>query len=336
MKLINELNSSDLVNEELAKYFNFEECFSKFIVAFNKKEIRMKNKKLEKILYKFNFSFNHNKIGNFCQSKIIVIDKIQGNDNKEYYLVCFDYKLIIINRNKDEAYFNEFLSNNIDSKKYFLMNYNEENNNLTQEIFNFSVEFQMENFRYQCFWNKVMKCLSGFLIREGYKNSLKEHKQNKNKKEEFDISNHNYIKIREIYKESSKIDLIYYIPKAAIFSLQKVDDYFQTDLEERYVNINFPFIIRYYGCVEIDNSKYNLFEYIEGISLNKYSKNKLKAEEAVEIIFEVILAIQYLHSKELVYQSINADDIIINEEKDAIITNILGLTKITNMKTNTK
>lgn len=62
-----------------------------------------------------------------------------------------------------------------------------------------------------------------------------------------------------------------------------------------------------------------VMEYLPGGTLNDYIKEKggkLREEEARSIIQQVIQAIEYCHSKNIVHRDIKLDNILLNEKGD--------------------
>lgn len=101
--------------------------------------------------------------------------------------------------------------------------------------------------------------------------------------------------------------------------------------EENYLRLNqeqYPFIPRYYGYFEIYNEKYLLIEYIEGKSLDKYELELLTLQDKYNMIFGLILTIKFLHSLGYVYRDLKLDNIIINQNKEAILIDFDRLIKV--------
>ncbi|KAK8841492.1 camp-dependent protein kinase catalytic subunit [Tritrichomonas musculus] len=83
---------------------------------------------------------------------------------------------------------------------------------------------------------------------------------------------------------------------------------------ENYVHLSkgeYPFISRYFGYFDNYNEKCLFIEYIEGRSLDRYDLKLLSLDD--------LLTIRYLHSQRYIYRDMKYDNIIINENKDAIL-----------------
>lgn len=155
------------------------------------KKIDTENKFFHNILYNLHFYYwIDNQIEkNILQlqnnSKIIIIDEYQEGENI-YYIVCFDYNLIICNQAQES---NLLLKHN-DSKHYFLKNQLLFGSNsfladsiFMHEIKNFSSKFQIINREFIAFWKSIVNCISGFLIKKAYDNSKSNDKFNESKKQ---------------------------------------------------------------------------------------------------------------------------------------------------------
>lgn len=71
--------------------------------------------------------------------------------------------------------------------------------------------------------------------------------------------------------------------------------------QKNYSKIQFSLIVRYYGYIEkVDKQKYLLLEYVDGHSLDGFDTSKLNYKEKLNIIFELMLTIQYIHSNEFI------------------------------------
>ena len=312
------------------------------------KSIDISNKYLKETLYKFGFIFYQDilqpekEVKQFVNKyKILIIDECMENGNK-YYVICFDYTLIILPQEdkaddsilpqKDEtddlilpSIFTRFENND----KYYKLNCNIRNENFFNDIKTFSEKFQILNENMQHFWSTVVNCLSGFLIKKGYQNSQNRHEKINEKFVEYEEKNSNfenksYIELRNIGHGSGGIvKLIYHISKEEIFAL-KMPNAESQHLNERersnYLNIRHPFIVPYIGYIKFaNNPKYLLLEYVEGETLDKYDLSLLNDQEKFIIILELLLSIHYLHSHNYIHRDLRLCNIMINQNKDAIL-----------------
>ena len=81
-------------------------------------------------------------------------------------------------------------------------------------------------------------------------------------------------------------------------------------------------VISAYDVVDEDNMHYIVMEYIEGITLNKYikQKGKLSNEETINISIQVAKGIQAAHKKGIIHRDIKPQNIVINDKGIAKIT----------------
>lgn len=330
-----------------------------FQVLFNKGDIKVKKECLQNIISKFHiFLWKNDQIDEIAllsdNSKIIIIDEYH-NDNFNYLFICFDYNLIIINQNcenkPDDSVISKFISNFKNSRKIYLKNTlfctqnNSDNDIFLKEIKSFSNEFSISNDKFASFWMAAVDSLSGFLIKKSYDFNLKKSddrnsfKKFNSNQEKIETTKMNYIKLREIGQGSScTVDLIYCIEKEEIFAL-KIPKEGKDDLIERervnYSKIECPYTVQYYGYIEIDGKKCLILEYVEGRTLSSYDLTQLNENEKIDIIFELILTIQYIHSQEFIYRDLHFDNVFINDNKDAILIDFDRLINI-NDKSNKK
>lgn len=104
-----------------------QKSFNEFQNLFNNKDLRMKNKHLQAILYKMEFLFLPNNVNDLlqkypqCESKIFIIDEYRDENESKYLFVCFDSKLIILSFENSFQCLNNFLSKHDEyPEKYFL------------------------------------------------------------------------------------------------------------------------------------------------------------------------------------------------------------------------
>lgn len=86
-----------------------------------------------------------------------------------------------------------------------------------------------------------------------------------------------------------------------------------------YLSVLYPYIVPYFGYIELKEKKLILLEYVEGQTLLDYVLTKLSTRDKYSIIFEMLLTIRYLHSKEFIYRDLKLNNIIINQGKDEVL-----------------
>lgn len=219
------------------------------------------------------------------------------------------------------------------------------NSSLDDSIFLYEIQkssdaFQIINKELISFWNIIVNCLSGFLIRKGYENR-KINIELDEISEKIDKSNMCYISLREIGRGSSaSVELIYYIKMERIFALKiPFNDIIEQIEKERKNHLKFqiPFIVHYYGYFELNSSQrhviYLIIEFIDGQTLDKYDLTKLNQYEKVNIVFSLLLTIKYIHSKKCVYRDLHLNNIIIDKNKEMKLIDLDRLIKIDEQET---
>ncbi|KAK8894352.1 hypothetical protein M9Y10_022787 [Tritrichomonas musculus] len=214
--------------------------FQKLLKSGN---IHTSNKYLKKTLEKFDIIYYEDieyveeKVKQYQNnSGIVIIDEIIQYSIK-YYVVCFNYKLIIfpMKDKTESSTLSTIFSESSLFDKYFIQGCSNQddtdstNINFFNEIRNFSQEFVITDSNLQHFWKKIVNCVSGFLIKKGYQNSRNKHDEyHKISKEKFveykekeNLSNKSYIEIRIIGRGNGcKVKLIYHIHKEEIFAMK--------------------------------------------------------------------------------------------------------------------
>lgn len=330
--------------------FLMEISFTEFQNNYANHLIKLNNQNLQNIFYKFKYLFYNNVneidttiIDTHNKSKIIVIDEYLERDNSKYFFVCFEYYFLII---KNDI---SFISKHNDSNIYNLKQspISQKGCKTDDEIFlyeitNFSKEFSFVEIDIKSFWSKIVNCICGYLIKKSYQNSIINHiekpiKRTENQQERTDILYSDCIKLRNLGSGSGGyVELIYYIPEEKLFALKNPNcDEIELIERERqnYLDIYYPFITNYYGYIEKNGSKRLLIEYIDGKTLDKIDTKKLTEKERYNIIFELMLTIQYLHSKEYIYRDLRLQNIMIDQNNDAVLIDFDRLIKFKDQKT---
>lgn len=197
-----------------------------FSELIKKNKIVIQNTYLREIILKFNLTIYQNIhqieeviLQNQNFSKIIIIDEYQN-----YFILCFNSKIILIKRNPNDetektilqnflmkySTFNQYFIQNVDISKPKSLT----ENNFLIEIQNFEKELdrikicnsKIYDFNINDIWSMITRSLSGFLIKQGYENSLNNennydfgqineyHEQYKN------LKNKNFVEIRNLGK----------------------------------------------------------------------------------------------------------------------------------------
>lgn len=83
-------------------------------------------------------------------------------------------------------------------------------------------------------------------------------------------------------------------------------------------NINHPNIVKLYEIDEINNYPYIIMEYINGLSIKKYLKNKknLNFNEILKIIISICKGLEAAHRKGAIHENLNLNNIILPYNKN--------------------
>jgi hypothetical protein len=117
-----------------------------------------------------------------------------------------------------------------------------------------------------------------------------------------------------------------------VLSKQKLlgNNYIKYALTERNVlsGSHHPFIVQLNYAFQSKNHLYMILEYCPGGDLGKLLIRKGKLSEEVSRIYiaEILLAIQYLHKKEIIFRDLKPDNIVIDHEGHCKLTDF-GLSK---------
>ena len=186
----------------------------------------------------------------------------------------------------------------------------------------------------------IKSCISGYLIQEAYAKTNRNQKfiynQIKEKGLNIKPSEKNNFEIEEFDKDefinlnligsgsSSKVYLSYHIKKRKLFVIkvfkENNDDDYSKLIEreiENYQKIDFPLLPKFYGKIKNTNSF--VIQFIDGETLLDIEENKLNDDDAIFIIFELILIIEYLHENHFVYRDLKPNNVIIDENKNIYV-----------------
>lgn len=217
-----------------------ENLLSQFENYIKPQNIIFPNQYLEVLFYQFSFCFIKNKTQLYDEIlrlpnklKIIVIDEYKEG-SKSYLFICFDFNMLILNvdQNSIISFLNEFVLKFDNNEIYFLQdnpiakkNSNKiEDQYFSYELYNFSNEFmvlknkvRMSSIRIQALVKIMFRCMSGFLIKKGYKQlKMQKHDryfQSKEIHEKITPKKKCYITLRQLGRGYlASVDLIYYIP----------------------------------------------------------------------------------------------------------------------------
>jgi len=89
-----------------------------------------------------------------------------------------------------------------------------------------------------------------------------------------------------------------------------------------------PFIVRLNYAFQTKNKLYLILDYCPGGDLGKYLLRTGQLDENVARIYiaEIVLAIQYLHRREIIFRDLKPDNIVVDEDGHCKLTDF-GLSK---------
>ena len=117
-----------------------------------------------------------------------------------------------------------------------------------------------------------------------------------------------------------------------VLSKQKImgNNYIKYAMTERNVlsYIHHPFIVKLNYSFQTQKKLYLILEYCPGGDLGKLLQRKGKLDESVSKIYiaEIVLAIQYLHKREIIFRDLKPDNIVIDSDGHFKLTDF-GLSK---------
>lgn len=117
-----------------------------------------------------------------------------------------------------------------------------------------------------------------------------------------------------------------------VLSKQKImgNNYIKYAMTERNVlsYTHHPFIVNLNYAFQTKNKLYLILDYCPGGDLGKLLMRNRKLEESVAKIYiaEIVLAIQYLHRREIIFRDLKPDNIVIDSEGHCCLTDF-GLSK---------
>ncbi|KAK8834388.1 hypothetical protein M9Y10_019120 [Tritrichomonas musculus] len=299
----------------------------------------------------FTFENNQTTYQQMKDSKIVIINEYKGNDN-DYFIIGFKRTIINIKQNSINFLHSLFSHNEnlkicflSDFKKSFDDNIKNNNNNKIQyteinydskfedEITNFKeqIMFPLQNNLLKFKLKKIISCIAGYLIKNSYMKITEDrlhyfiiNEEKRSKENTF--SNDEFIFLSRIGSSfSSVIRLAYYIEKeelVAVKTLQSGITYSMDREIENYRNMDHPFIPRYYGTIEEGESNKSLvIEFINGHPLSDISKMKMKMkdEEKLIIIFDLLCIFSYLKLKKYIYRDLKPNNVILDNNNQIVL-----------------
>ncbi|KAK8854389.1 hypothetical protein M9Y10_016951 [Tritrichomonas musculus] len=191
-------------------------------------------------------------------------------------------------------------------------------------------------------WNYIQLCISGYLIKKGYEKSNKNRfESNAVQHIEMEWNEKEYVELRCIGSSSLfRVILIYSFKYEALYAIKKpnLNDDEHPKLNQReiknYLELNYPFFPKFYETDGNFNSI--IVEFINGHTLSDIQQLKLDENNKITIIFELVLAINHLHEKKFVYRDLKPNNVIIDQNKTAVLIDFDRMIKISSNDENDK
>lgn len=336
---------------------------NEFQLLLNDRSIEIENNNLDNAVRRISIHVftkdNITQIPSFFQqiskSKIIICDEYveeisECNFDFDFFLLCFDNRLLIIQQSEFQPLFGFF--SQVQSSSLFLFSeftrlkleqikfpvkISDKNENIFYtEIQSFSKSFLLK-FNKKCdnqkqilnFWNTIKEVISAYLIKKAYINSRFERKFLLDETKNIDcevmpsINEKDMITLRTLGDGSlSFVYLVYHIKKEKIFSLKVFsnESYNQRTFQREctnYLNIHHPLFPIFYGSGKYRAANCIVYEYIEGDTLKKATFSSRK--EKICFIFQLMIIFEYLHINGYIYRDLKPNNIIIDDNKTCFL-----------------
>lgn len=281
---------------------------------------------------------------------IIVFDMKNLQDSK-IFILCTDSIIIIISKHNIHL-LNEFLTKikqktkekNNQTKLVFLtekiakeLQISENEHNFSNlflfddiDIFESKLHFHSKDEKNEIFVQLIQSAVAHFILLKSYhQTQIFRH----NNDHTNDIkNNYDYNDFIFVRNEGISSNLYFNVNDHLLYILKSFNS---TDYESkrryereitcyRTIENKHPYISKYFGEFEYQQNKYIVIEYIEGQTLSMLksrNKNKLNLnfQEKIKIIIEIMLSVEYFHSKGIILRDLKWDNIIIDSNHDSFL-----------------
>ncbi|KAK8837057.1 hypothetical protein M9Y10_037106 [Tritrichomonas musculus] len=344
--IIENIQMTNISNEEDLLIIEFIKIIQnvKFNQTVNKFFEMPFNKFLGEVLSNYDFINVSKVFENIYTLKNIEISEIiMINSFGDHFIIGFEKTIIIVHKSKLSLLHQLFsyksklnISFLSQSKKEFdsFINIQYDESEIThvldEEISKFNSYFFINHIYISFFslWKAILPCISGYLIKKSYSklstNRIQAFYQSDNNSSSVDIKDDDiYIRLHNIgFGSYGTVSLNYYINKEELFAKKMFNyEYEGSKLYERevfnYSRIKHPLIPKFIG--KNDKKKMIAIEFINGHTLRNIIRIHLTNKDKFTIIFEIMLIIEYLHRNHFIYRVLKPNDIIIDENKDAVL-----------------
>lgn len=241
-------------------------------------------------------------------------------DNYSYFLIILDYHIIIIKEN-DYPKFQSFFDKIKDTTQFFFLNSKKKDVPDKKSTKINQTELSQ----------KIIKKISKCIIKKSQIRTVNRHHELspaiEKTKQNFDI--HDFIHI-SAFSGNNVVKLCFNCIDQYLYVL-KIFDSKNKELMHRfhheiyfYENHNGknPFICKFYGQIQTNYESIIVIEYIEGQTLQELIKNeniKLNDAQKMQIIFDIMCALEYLHLNNFIYRDLKTNNIIVDSKFNAIL-----------------
>lgn len=312
---ISEIRDKYSCNKKTTFFYNNLMDFSYLFINIDNKDIIKNLEFFTNVIVVSQYQDSHESYLCFCLDKYFIIINEKDFDLVSHIFFLNLYSIILVfNENTSIAISSKIQNINIRFKISVI------DDNCRTMINNLFSEFS-KNLSTQKIFTHIKYCVSALLFEKSYLNNerdrIVDYKRLFNtNQQKIEINQSNYIQISHIHAgHSSKIQLIYHIEIQKLFILKSHTNpsLFKRE-NEYYINLHHPFLSESYGSTDINGQKTLILEYIEGYVLSDLIKKvKLNLNDKIKIIFQIMIIIEYLHEKKIIYRDLKPNNIIIDK-----------------------
>lgn len=302
------------------------------------------------------------KIINFAnKSEIIILNEYEQQNaqfNYKFLIIGFEKNIIFVEQSSFELINQIFAcKSNLsicffnNSKKYFdkftKLKYTETKTDLQflSQISNFEEKLSKKSLKQPLLkiWKLIYPCIFGYKIKKSYVKSFQNRIINfkiddKSLDKTEEISYDDIIEFGSIGStQQFNAVLAYHVEKEELLAIKKKKNGIGNENEndnlkkreiENYKEISHPFVPKFYGTIKESNDL--VIEFINGNTLDNIKSLHLDEKVKINFILELILVFEYLQSKNFVYRDLKQNNIIIDENKIAVLIDYDRMIKYSN------
>lgn len=249
-----------------------------------------------------------------------------GQDNILYSLI-FDNQVVIFEKVKLPL-FHDFFEKNKKQTQFFFMNHQiaKEYQEVLQIDLSNSIELKTDSNKSNSTnstdsLKTIMKETVNCIIQKSQIRTI--NRTDKQKSLEFLFNKDDIIKISCFTNSVSLyfnfVDQYLYVVKN--FNENNTNFAHETDFYERVGN-ECPFISKFFAKIQTKSQQSIMTEYIEGQTLYDFimkNKNKLTFYDKIKMILEIMISIEYIHSKNIILRDLKWDNIMINSKRRVVL-----------------